>query len=213
MGAVRPPPREIALDRSQRIAVLQGRPHRCDQRVQTVGTPDLGHPLDHAAAEAPPATLGSDRDSQRAEDGRRRRFWGESRLDHRVESPVGKTRCVSVPRCGNRVPDADDLLALVIPGVEKELRVLGNHAPEQSLQDGPLVHERRVRSRKALRVREFAGPLGTRREVESHVRRSVARPTRPCHQPRVLRQPAQGSFPNTGPAECLRVQAPYEGSG
>jgi hypothetical protein len=31
------------------------------------------------------------------------------------------------------VPDADDLLALVVPGVEKELGVLGYHAPEQSL--------------------------------------------------------------------------------
>jgi hypothetical protein len=139
--------------------------------------PDLGHPLDHAAAEPLATALGGDRDSQRAEDCRRRRLRGESRFEHRVES-LGKTRGVSVPCCGNRVPDADDLLALVVPGVEKELRVLGDHAPEQPLQDGPLVHERRVRSPKALGVREFAGPLGTRREVESHVRRSVARPRR-----------------------------------
>jgi hypothetical protein len=146
-----------------------------DQRVETVRAADLAHPLDHAAAEALAATLRSDRDSQRAEDGGRGRSLREQRLEHRVESPVRKTPSVSVPRRGNRVPDADDLLALVVPGVEKELRVLGDHAPEQSLQDGPLVHECWVRSRKALRVRQFAGPLGTRREVESHVRRSVAR--------------------------------------
>ena len=112
----------------------------------------------------------------RSEPARRARCRCRSRLEHRVESPLGKTRSVSVPRCGNRVPDPDDLLALVVPGVEKELRVLGDHAPEQSLQDGPLVDERRVRSRKALRVREFAGPLGTRRKIESHVMRSLARP-------------------------------------
>jgi hypothetical protein len=134
---------------------------------------DLGHPLDHAAAEALAAILGSDRDPQRAEDGRRRRFRGESRLDHRVESPVGKSRYVSIPRRGDRVSDADDLLALVVPGVEEELRVLGDHAPEQALQDGPLVHERRQRrggSPKAVRVREFAGPLGAGREMERHVK-------------------------------------------
>ncbi|MGB7807015.1 MAG: hypothetical protein WBM72_15590 [Actinomycetota bacterium] len=68
------------------------------------------------------------------------------------------------------MPDADDLPALVVPGVEKELRVLGDHAPEQALQDGPLVHERRIRSRKTVRVREFAGPLGTRRKMERHVK-------------------------------------------
>ena len=50
---------------------------------------------------------------------------------------------VSVPRRGDRVPDADDLLALVVPGVEQELGVLGDHALEQSFEDGPLVvHER-----------------------------------------------------------------------
>jgi hypothetical protein len=74
------------------------------------------------------------------------------------------------------VPDADDLLALVVPGVEKELGALGYDAPEQSLQDGPLVHERRVRSRKALRVRKFAGPLGTRRKMERHVKAEPRRP-------------------------------------
>src|SRR5262245_62741279 len=112
MRAVRPPPRDVAVDRSQWITVLQGRPYRCDQRVQAGIATDLGHPLDHAAAEALPAILGSDRDSQRAEDGRCGRFRNESLLDHRVESSVGKTRYVSVPRRGDRVPDADDLLAL-----------------------------------------------------------------------------------------------------
>jgi hypothetical protein len=75
------------------------------------------------------------------------------------------------------VPDADDLLALVVPGVEEELRVLGDHAPEQSLQDGPFVHERRkvrIWSLKALRVRELAGPLGTRRKMERHDKWSLA---------------------------------------
>jgi hypothetical protein len=99
----------------------------------------------------------------------------ESGLDHRVEATVGKTLCISVPRCGNSMPDADDLVALIVPRVEEELRVLGDHAPPQSLQDGALVDEREIRSRKAVRVREFAGSLGTRREVESHVGESVAR--------------------------------------
>jgi hypothetical protein len=79
------------------------------------------------------AILGSDQDLQRAEDGRRRCSLGEPRFEHCVETPVGKARSVSVPGRGNRVPDADDLLALVVPGVEKEVRVLSKHAPEQSL--------------------------------------------------------------------------------
>jgi hypothetical protein len=74
------------------------------------------------------------------------------------------------------VPDADDLLPLVVPGVEEELRVLGDHAPEQSLQYVAFVQERRIRRRKkAGRVREFAGPLDTGGEVERHVKRSLAR--------------------------------------
>src|SRR4051794_3063038 len=107
-------------------------------------------------------------------------FRTEARLDYRVES-VGKIRCVSVPGRGNRVPGSDDLLALVVPGVEKELRIVGDHAPEQSLQHIPFVQECRVRSRKkAGRVRELARPLGTGGEVESHVKRRLAWPRRDC---------------------------------
>jgi hypothetical protein len=145
--------------------------------------------------------------TQRAEDGRRRRFPGEARLEHRVESPVGKTRCVSVPRCGNRVPDADDLLALVVPGVEKELRVLGDHAPEQPLQDGPFVHERgkvRIRSLKALRVRGLAGPLGTRRKMERHVK---AEPRTPdwILSPAELCSACSGNIPAHSGTAALRT--------
>ena len=106
----------------------------------------------------------------------------EPRLDHCVESPVGKTRSVSVPRGGDRVPDADDLLALVVPGVEQELRVLGDHAPEEPLQDGVVVHELGPGSRKTVRVREFAGPLCARGKWSVMSRRSVARPNWICHQ-------------------------------
>src|SRR3954462_12199637 len=35
---------------------------------------------------------------------------------------------------------------------------------------------------KAGRVTELAGALGARRKMQRHVRASLARPTRPCHQ-------------------------------
>jgi hypothetical protein len=58
------------------------------------------------------------------------------------------------------------------PGeIALQLRILGDHPPEQSLQDGPLVDERRIRNRKAVRVGELVRPLGTRRKVKSHVGR------------------------------------------
>jgi hypothetical protein len=71
--------------------------------------------------------------------------FGENRASMTASNPPSGRLAVSPSHAaGIACPDADDLLALVVPGVEKELRVLGDHAPEQSLQDGPLVRERRA---------------------------------------------------------------------
>ena len=131
MRAVVSAPGDVPLHRDERIAVLQVRPHRRDQRVEPVLAADLGHSLDHAAAQALAAEVGRDQDLQRAEDGRRRRSFGEGGFDDGVDSAVGQARDVSVPARGDRVPHADDLLALVVPGVELELGVLLDHAAEE----------------------------------------------------------------------------------
>ena len=135
---------------------------------------DLAHSLDHPAAETLAAVVGSDQDLQRAEDGRRRRSFGEPGFDDGVDSPVGQARDVSVPRCWDRVPHADDLLALVVPGVELELGELVDHAAEEAIQDRVVVHELGPGAVEPGCVGLASGPLGAGRELERHVRPSVA---------------------------------------
>src|SRR5947208_8855703 len=81
--AIRAAPADVALHRSQRIAVLQVRPDRSDERVEPVVATDLGHPLDHATAEALGAALACDHDLQRAEHGR-----GRSSLRELASTPA-----------------------------------------------------------------------------------------------------------------------------
>ena len=121
--------------------MLQGRPDRSDQRVATVVATDLGHPPDHATAQTLAPALGRDQDLQRAEHGRLRGSLREPRFDDGVDSSVGQARSVSVPRRGNRVPHTDDLLALVVPGVEVKLGVFADHAAEEAFENGVVVHE------------------------------------------------------------------------
>jgi hypothetical protein len=107
--------------------VLEGRPHRRNQRFETVPLADLAHPLDHAPAQPLATMFGADHDLERTENARRRSSLREPGFEDCVDAAVGEARLVSIPCCGNRVPTADDLLTLVVPEVEAELGVLGNH--------------------------------------------------------------------------------------
>ena len=139
--AVRPPPLDVALDGRQRIAVLQARPHRRDQLVVAVLAPELVHPLDHLPAEPlSPATRG-DHDLERAEDVGGGPAVDEARFKRRVDPAVGEAVDVSVPRDGNGVALADDLVPLVVPGVELELRSFTDQASEQPVEDRVVIHE------------------------------------------------------------------------
>ena len=82
VGSVRPAPGEVALDRGQRVAVLQARPHRGDQRRVAVGTGELGHPFDHATAQPLPLPVGRDHDLERAENGRLAPLFREAGFEH-----------------------------------------------------------------------------------------------------------------------------------
>jgi hypothetical protein len=135
---------------------------------------DLGHPLDHAAAQALAAVVGSDEDLERAEDGRSRRLLCESGLDDSVDSSVGQARHVSVPRSGDRVPDPDDLVSLLVPRVELELGEVADHPAEELVQDRVVVHELGPRALQAGCVWLASGELGARREAKRHLSRSSA---------------------------------------
>ena len=152
--------------------MLEGRPNRSDQRVEPVVATDLGHPPDHATAETLAPALGRDQDLQRTERGRLRSSLCEARFDDGVEASVGQARSLSVPPRGNRHPRTDDLLALVIPGVELKLGVFGNHTAEEAFENWVVVQELGPDRPlpEAGRVWEVAGPLGTRRKVERHVK-------------------------------------------
>ncbi|HUK96749.1 MAG TPA: hypothetical protein VLV46_03765 [Gaiellaceae bacterium] len=131
---------------------------------------DLGHALDHAAAEVPAPVLRGDQDLHRTQDGRLRSALGEPGFDNGVEAPVGKARHVSVPRGGNGVAHADDFLPLVVPGVEVKLGVVGDHAVEEPIENGIVVHELGPHLRaEPGDVRERAGPLGTSGKLERHL--------------------------------------------
>jgi len=167
MRAVLPPPRDVAVDRNQWIAVLQVRAHGCNQRVEPVVAPDLAHPLDHPAAEGLAAVFGRDQDLECTQDGRLGSALREPGFDDGVDPPVGEACDVSVPCCGDRVAPAYDLLSLVVPRVEVELGVFGDHTVEEAIEDRAVVHELWPDPLlKAGYVREPAGPLGTRRELE-----------------------------------------------
>src|SRR5207244_10658094 len=84
----------------------------------------------------------------------------------------GQARSLSVPPRGNRHPPTDDFLALVIPGVELKLGVFGNHTAEEAFENRVVVQELGPDRPlpEAGRVWEVAGPLGTRRKAERHVK-------------------------------------------
>src|SRR5262249_55389646 len=114
---------------------------------------------------------------QRGEHVRGRRTFREPRLDDGVDSSVGQARGVSVPRCGHRHSHADDLLPLVVPRVELELGVLGDHAAEEAFENGVVVEELGPHRTlgEARRVWEVAGLLGTSRKQERHLRERLTR--------------------------------------
>jgi hypothetical protein len=94
---------------------------------------------------------------------------------HSVDASVGEAPDVSVPGRWDGVAATDDLLALVVPDVEVELGVFADHAVEEAIEEGVVVHELGPEPRpEAGCMWEPAGPLGTRRELERHVGRSVA---------------------------------------
>src|SRR5829696_8725517 len=100
---------------------------------------------------------------------------GEARFDDGVESSIGQAHIVSVPRRGNRHPHTDDFLPLVVPRVEPKLGVFGDHAAEEALQDGVVVHELGPGPLpEAGCVGEVAGPLGTSWKLQRHLGRSVS---------------------------------------
>ena len=86
--------------------------------------------------------------------------------------PLGEARSLSVPPRRHRHSHTDDFLALAIPGVELKLGVFGDHPPEETFENWVVVEELGPERPlpEAGRVWEVAGPLGTRRKVERHVK-------------------------------------------
>jgi hypothetical protein len=91
---------------------------------------------------------------------------------------VREGRDDSVPRGGYRVARAHDLVALVVPRIEEELRILGNDAPEEAIEDGIVVHD--VGPNLRLGAGDMglsACPFGTRRKMQRHVSAGLALPS------------------------------------
>src|SRR5438093_1240543 len=59
------PPLGVALDRGQRIQVLEARPHRCDELPAALA-PETAHVLEHHPRETAALIIGVDEDRQRA---------------------------------------------------------------------------------------------------------------------------------------------------
>ena len=135
-GAMRDSGRSASVDSGASGSAAQVR-----SACLAVVAPDLGHPFDHAAAEALAATLRGDQDLQRTEDVRRRRVPRRTSLlqPRRCLRRGGSRRLRSTPP-GSRCP-AHDLLALVVPRVEVELGVLGDHPVEEAFDDRVVVQE------------------------------------------------------------------------
>src|SRR5262249_9691853 len=133
-----------------------------------------------------------DQDLQCAEHGRLRSPLREARFDDGVESSVGKAGRVAVPPGGNRHPHSNNLLALVVPGVELELGVVGDHAAQEAFENRVVVEDLGpVRPlTDARRVWEPAGPLGSGRKLQRHLSRSVS------YARGTYRPPVASSYPN-----------------
>src|SRR5262249_11180551 len=110
------------------------------------------------------------------EDVRPRSSFRESGFEDSVDTAVRQAGVVSVPRRGTRVAPADNLLALVVPEVEAELGVLGDHTLQEAGRTGRVVHELGpTLSPEPLCMWLMARPLRARREAKRHLRRRVSR--------------------------------------
>src|SRR6476660_6160165 len=163
---------------------------------------DLCHPPDHAAAQTLAAILGCDQDLQRTEHVRLGCALRKPRFDNGVDTSVREVRDDPVPRCRNRVAPAHDLIALVVPHVEEELRVLGDHPAEEAIKDLVVVHE--LGPDLLLEAGDMgllAGPLGTCRKVQRHVG-AEPRISELTSPPRRGYRPTQATLRNARPSWC-----------